>query len=224
MPNRPSEAAAPNHRSTESEKKDTAISPDKKRGMLPSKKTLKTILVIGIVLIVGLLIAIFLKYREYSEDPSKLVEAIPEGTDISIGEIRHTAVKDGRKEWSLEAASANYSDNAQRAVFDDVQVTLFMENGREINVKGQAGQLDTQTNDIAISGNVVVQDADYRLEAESILYDHAQRTISIPVPVTISGKTFKLAGRKMDVDLTSETAHLSGAVEGIFSGANTPRF
>ena len=192
--------------------------------MLPSKKILKTILVIGIVLIVGLLITVFLKYREFSKDPTKLVEAIPEGTDISIGEIRHTAVKDGQKAWSLEAASATYSNDAQKAMFEDVQVILFMENGREIIVKGRQGQLDTQTNDIEIAGDVAVQDADYRLEAESIFYDHAQRKINIPVPVTISGQTFKLAARKMDVDLTSETARLTGAVEGFFSGDNTPLF
>jgi lipopolysaccharide export system protein LptC len=192
--------------------------------MLPSRRTLKTILVIGIALIIGLLITVFLQYRKYAEDPTRLIDAIPEGTDISIGEIKHTAIRDGRKEWSLEASSANYSDDAKTAVFEDVQAVMFMEDGREVAIEGQQGKLDTETNNIEISGNVIVQDADYQLAAETINYDHEQRRIHIPVPVAITGKTFKLTAREMTVDLTSETAHLKGAVEGVFSGNNTLRF
>ena len=109
--------------------------------MLPAKRTLISILVIGIVLMFGLLVTVFIKYRELSDNPAKLVEAIPEGTDIAIGEIRHTSVKDGRKEWSLEAASASYSDDTKEALFNDVQVIFFLENDREVMVKGRQGGL-----------------------------------------------------------------------------------
>jgi len=192
--------------------------------MLPSKRLLTGILVIGIALMFGLLITVFLKYREFSENPAKLVDAIPAGTDISIGEIQHTAVKDGRKEWSLEAVSAQYSDSAKTALFDDVRVSFFLENDREVMVKGRQGRLDTETNDIEISGNVIVQDADYQLEAETILYDHVNRKINVPVPVTITGQAFKLQGDTMSVDLASETAVLKGMVKGTFSEENASLF
>lgn len=184
--------------------------------MLSAKKLLKTILVIGIALILGLLITVFLKYREYSENPTKLVEAIPEGTDIAIDEIRHTAVKDGRKEWSLKAASARYSDNAKEARFEDVEVIFFMENNRQIMVKGRQGRLETQTNNIDISGDVTVRDADYRLETQTLLYDHGQRKIHVPVPVKISGQAFELQAEKMTVDLATEAAVMEGSVKGLF--------
>ncbi len=189
--------------------------------MLPAKKLLKTILVIGIALILGLLITVFLKYREYSDNPAKLVEAIPEGTDIALDDIQHTAVKDGRKEWSLKAASARYSDDAKEARFDDVEVIFFMENDRQVMVKGRQGSLDTQTNNIEISGDVIVRDADYQLEAQTLFYDHGQRKLNVPVPVKISGQAFELHADKMTVDLASETAVLEGAVKGSFSEDNT---
>ena len=93
--------------------------------MRPSKRKWIMVLVIGIALSFGLLITVFLKYREYTENPEALVEVIPDGADITIGEIRHTAIKDGRKEWSLEASSANYSGKANEASFEEVQVTFF---------------------------------------------------------------------------------------------------
>ena len=192
--------------------------------MSPSKRILITILVIGIVLMFGLLVTVFLKYRGFAENPASLVEIIPDGADISIGEIQHTAVKDGRKEWSLEAASAKYSDSAKEALFEDVQVSFFLENDREVVVKGRQGRLDTETNNIDISGDVIVKDAAYQLAAETIYYDHVHRKINIPVPVKITGQTFELGASEMTVDLGSETALLKGAVKGTFSGDDTSVF
>ena len=190
--------------------------------MLPAKRTLIGILVVGIVLMIGLLVVVFIKYREYTENPAKIVEAIPEGTDIAIGEIRHTAVKDGRKEWSLEAASANYRDSAKEALFNDVKVVFFLENDREVMVQGQQGHLQTDTNDIEISGDVTVEDAAYKLAAQKIIYHHDGRNIAIPVPVTITGQSFELRADRMTVDLSSETALLTGRVNGVFRGNDSP--
>lgn len=192
--------------------------------MSPSKRTLLTILVIGIALMFGLLVTVFLKYRDFAENPASLVKIVPDGADISIGEIQHTAVKDGRKEWSLEAASAKYSDRAKEALFEDVQVSFFLENDREVVVKGRQGRLDTKTNNIEISGDVIVKDAAYQLAAETIFYDHDHRKINIPVPVKITGQTFELEANEMGVDLESETALLKGAVKGTFSGEDTSIF
>ena len=192
--------------------------------MLPAKRTMMWILVIGIALMLGVLVTVFIKYREFSENPTKLVEAIPEGADIVLGEIRHTAIKDGRKEWSLEAASANYSDNTKEALFNEVQVIFFLEKDREVMVKGRKGRLKTDTNDITVSGDVTVEDADYKLTAQQIEYNHVDRKIDIPVPVTITGKGIELHADQMTVDLSSETALLEGAVKGVFRGYNTPLF
>jgi LPS export ABC transporter protein LptC len=190
--------------------------------MLFAKRTLIRIFIVGIVLMFGLLVTVFIKYREFSDNPAKLVDVIPEGTDIAIGEIRHTSVKDGRKEWSLEAASANYSDDTKEALFKDVQVVFFLENNREVMVKGRQGRLKTNTNDITISGDVTVEEADYKLAAQEIRYDNGQRQIDIPVPVTITGRGIELHADRMTVDLSSETALLEGAVNGVFRGYDTP--
>ena len=190
--------------------------------MLPAKRILIRILVIGIALMLGLLITVFLKFKEVSENPAKLMDALPKGADIALGEIRHTSVKDGRKEWSLEASSANYSNSAKEALFNDVQVTFFLESDREVVVKGRQGRLKTDTNDIEISGAVSVRDAEYEIDAEQMTYDHVHRKIDIPVPVKITGRTFELHADRMTVDLQAETALLRGTVNGRFHGNDAP--
>ena len=186
--------------------------------MLTSKRTWTKILLIGIALLFGVLVVVFVQYRKFSDNPAQLVEALPEGADIAIDEVHHTAVEDGRKTWSLEAASANYSDSAQTVTFEEVRVVFFREDGGEVTVQGRRAWLNTATNDIEIAGDVLVEDAAYTLAAERLAYDQARRRISIPVPVTITGQSLALQADTMTVDLKSETALLEGSVKGVFRG------
>jgi LPS export ABC transporter protein LptC len=170
------------------------------------------------LLLFALLVAVFVKYRQFSENPAKIVEALPEGADIAIDDVRHEAVEDGRKAWSLEAASASYNDSAKTITFETVAVIIFREDGREVMVKGRHGRLDTETNDIEISGAVVVKDADYELTTERLFYDQARRRIRVPVPLSIAGPSLDLQADQMSIDLESEIALLKGSVKGVFSG------
>ena len=156
----------------------------------------------------------YVAYRDIRENPAKLIEAIPEGANIVLGEVRHTAVREGRKEWVLEATSANYSESANEAVFTDVQVTFFMENGDVVDLKGQKGIINTSSNDMQVSGKVRVVMNEYALETEVIEYNHKTRHIASRSPVHILGGDFELRADAMQVDLATETALFSGAVEG----------
>lgn len=188
--------------------------------MRPKKKILLVSLLVGIMILAGLLVRGYFKYREFSEDPAKFIEAIPEGTNIVLGEIRHTAVREGRKEWILEASSAQYSENSREAVFNDVKVTFFMDNGDKVHLEGQKGTINTATNDMQVSGDVRVEKDTNTLLTETIEYDHNTRKITSQSPVRIMGRNFDLRSDAMQVDLTSEKALFTGAVKGQINAAN----
>lgn len=182
--------------------------------MRSKKKILLLGLLLGIIVLSGYLVKGYLAYREIRENPAKLIEAIPEGTNIVLGEVRHTAVREGKKEWVLEATSVNYSESSRDAVFNDVQVTFFMNDGNVVSLKGQKGIINTGSNDMQVSGNVRVEMDTYTLETEIIDYNHQTRHIASQTPVHIRGRDFELRANAMQVDLTTETALFTGAVEG----------
>jgi lipopolysaccharide export system protein LptC len=188
--------------------------------MRSKKKILLFALLLGIMILVGLLAQGYFKYREFSENPAKLIEAIPEGTNIVLGEVRHTAVREGKKEWMLEASSAHYSENTREAVFNDVKVIFFMDNGDEVHLEGQKGAINTASNDMQVSGNVRIQKDDNALLTEMIEYDHKTRQITSQAPIRIVGRDFDLRADAMQVDLASEKALFTGAVEGQINAAN----
>ena len=191
--------------------------------MRSKKKIVLWVLLAGIAVLTGLLVRGYFKYREFRENPAKIVEAIPEGTNIVLGEVRHTAVREGRKEWVLEAASAHYSERSKEAVFEDVRVIFFMDNGDEVHLQGRKGTINTASNDMQVTGAVRIQKEDQALMTERIEYNHETRYLTSQSPVRIVGRNFDLRADTMEVDLAAETARFTGAVEGRIDAVNQLR-
>jgi lipopolysaccharide export system protein LptC len=187
------------------------------------KKIVLLALIAVVAVLAGLLVRGYLKYREFRENPAKIIEAIPEGTNIVLGEVRHTAVREGRKEWVLEAASAQYSESTKEAVFDEVKVTFFLDNGEQIHLQGQKGTINTASNDMQVAGNVRIEKDDRVFLTEKIDYNHTNRYLTSPSEVRITGPRFDLRADTMRVDLAAETAFFKGAVEGTIDAANQQR-
>ena len=70
---------------------------------LKKTKKLSVFLLIVILVSVGTVVSVFIGYRQVSNTPEMLITSLKEGANLSLGKIRQTATRDGKKEWSLEA-------------------------------------------------------------------------------------------------------------------------
>jgi LPS export ABC transporter protein LptC len=180
-------------------------------------KKLSIILLIVILVAVGTVVAIFMGYRQVSEAPEMLLSSIQDGANLSLGKIRQTATRDGRKEWSLEANSAHYVENQNRAVLSELSIIYFLKDDRKVYLNADQGILNTNTNDIEFSGNVVVKNEDYRLRTERLNYRHEQRLIFTNDPVHISGNGSDLKADSLKYDLNAEQVVLTGNVAAVLA-------
>ena len=99
----------------------------------------------------------------------------------------------------------------------DLSITYFIENNQEVYLKADQGILNTDTNDIEFSGNVVVRNTEYRLATEKLSYEHKRRLIFTENPVHISGNASKLAADSLTYDLNANQIVLSGNVAAAIS-------
>ena len=180
---------------------------------LKKTKKINLILLAVILLAVSTIVVVFVGYRRISTAPEILLSSIKEGANLSIGKIRQTATRDGRKEWSLEANSAHYIETEKKAVLKDLTVTFFLENQGEVYLNAEQGILKTNTNDIEFSGNVVIKNADYKMTTDRLNYRHSQRLIFSNDPVHVSGKSADLQAESISYDLNSNKIELNGKVE-----------
>jgi LPS export ABC transporter protein LptC len=176
---------------------------------------LKLILLTVIVLGFGLTLWAFWASMKQDQGKTGITVPSPRPT-LAIDKISHTATRDGKTEWSLEAGSAQYFDEEKKAVLKDIEIVFYMENGSTARISASEGILLTETNDIRIRGNVILENGDYGLKTDSLNYNHEKKLIYSDKPVDIKGETFHLTADEVAFDLASGKTRLKGHVEGTF--------
>jgi len=166
-----------------------------------------------ILVAIGTIGAVFIGYQRVSTAPELLLSSIKEGANLSLGKIRQTATRDGKKEWSLEADSAIYLENDKKAVLKNLLITYFLKDNHEVHLEAEEGILQTDTNDIEFSGHVVIKNEDYQLKTRRLSYEHGPRVIFSNDPVKISGEAIELSANSIKYDLNNNKIILTGKVE-----------
>jgi LPS export ABC transporter protein LptC len=180
-------------------------------------KRLKFFLVVIILLSLCVISAVFIGYRLILNKEGKFISSLNTKANISISKVYQTATRDGIKEWSLEAKSASYIDATKQANLQDVIVTFFLKDEGKVYLTADQGILKTDSNDIEVTGNVVVQNETYRLKTKKLNYEHTKRIIFSKVPVEIVGDSLNLAADSMSFDLNANRILFEGRIEGSFS-------
>ena len=179
---------------------------------LKKTKKLSIFLLIVILLAVGMIVSVFIGYRQVSNAPELLLSSIKEGANLSLGKIRQTATRDGKKEWSLEADSANYMEAENKVDLKNLSVIYFLKDNREVYLEADRGILQTETNDIEFSGNVVIRNEGYQMKTEHLNYEHGQRIIICDQSIRIWGQGAELTAASAKYDLNADKIVLKGNV------------
>ncbi|MBW2411634.1 MAG: LPS export ABC transporter periplasmic protein LptC [Deltaproteobacteria bacterium] len=180
-------------------------------------RKLKYVLLSVVVIAVGIIIVVYMGYRRLSDAPQLLLETLQDGADMSIGKIHQTATRDGKREWSLEAESAHYMEDKKEVILKDLSVTFYLDNGDEVYLTAQRGVLNTGSNDIEVSGNVIIKKGTYRLTTEKLNYENKRRIIFTSSPILLTGKDARVSANSASLDLNTNTIRLKGSVESTIS-------
>ena len=169
------------------------------------------------IVFTGIIIFIFLGSRSPDSKKVQKEDPILAQPGLNIGRISHTATRNGKTEWQLEADSATYLMDGNQAVLTDLSVTFFLENDGKAFLKARKGILNTSTFDIDVSGNVEMENDGYRLETEQLRYCHDQRVVSSTTPVKLTGNGFDVLSDTLEIDLNTNRTLLNGHVKGTFN-------
>ncbi|MBT9437820.1 MAG: LPS export ABC transporter periplasmic protein LptC [Desulfobacterales bacterium] len=180
-------------------------------------RKLKFFLISIIIILLGIIIAVFSTYRNILDETAGLESVIHSAAKMSLGKLHHTATRDGVIEWSLDASSAKLLDEKKQLILDDLSVVFYMKDGKKAYLTAEKGFLHTESNDIEVAGNVVVKNDNYVLKTEKLNYEHTRRILFSNVSVEISSDSEKLTADSISFDLNTKKTMLEGNVKGIFS-------
>lgn len=178
------------------------------------QRRIKIFLLLAIIIILVAVAAIFMNYRHTLNQAEKIVSVIKDEASISIDKVHQTATRDGITEWTLDAGSVQYMNEKKEVVFQDISVTFFPESKKEARLTADQGLLKTDSNNIEVSGNVVLENEEYRLRTQRLCYEYENRIFSSDVPVKLRGFGFDLAADSMSLDLETTKTLFKGNVRG----------
>ena len=181
-------------------------------------KKLKLLLGTVILVTLGIIIFVFIGYRQLLNQHDELISVIQRSkANISIGEVHHTATRNGKKEWTLNALSARVMGNQKQTIVEKPSVVFFLSDGSKVYLTAKQGILETASNNMTATGNVVVKNEEYILKTENLFYQHKKRIIVTKAPVEITGDLFQLNANSMVYNLNTKKTRFRGKVKGMIN-------
>jgi LPS export ABC transporter protein LptC len=184
--------------------------------IVSGSKKIKYVFSAVVVILFCIIILIFVRNRMRLKHIGTPLPPQKTNATLSIQNFRHTATQDGQRKWSIEASSANLYSKENIAKLSNISATFFISADKTIQLTADKGLLHVDTNNLTISGHIVVKFSDYVLTTENLNYVHKSHIINSNVPVEITGDTMMLKANAMSYDLDTDIIRGSGNVSGAF--------
>ena len=162
----------------------------------------------------GLSAAVYFGYQRIvsvvkSEAPT------PAATETMVVErIHQSSTKDGRTEWNLDAASAQYLLAEKKMLLRDLFVTFFTKDGQKVYVTALHGSVRTDSHDMEAHDNVVVYNDLYHMNADRMTYAEESRVITCDTPVKITSQAGEILADSLSMNLNTNRLVMKGHVHG----------
>lgn len=162
------------------------------------------------------IVGVFIERRRHSPPPEQAPEARTDSKrpSLSLKKISQTSVKNGVREWSLEADSARYFKEKNRAVFENPSLVFFRKNAPNIQIFARQGVLLTDSNRVEAMGAVRALSGAYALRADKIAYDDKKRAIVSMAPSRIRSGASVLQADRISIFLDEDRTVFEGNVKG----------
>ncbi len=109
-----------------------------------------------LVAVFGLVIAFGVSiYSHFSSKTLPVqVEFTDEGVDVKIQDFKLEHETAGKKEWEVQADTAKVNNEKKKVDLDQVRVTYNLKNNQKSYISADKGQMNQETKDIELEGNV----------------------------------------------------------------------
>ena len=173
-------------------------------------RRLTTLLSFLLVFTVGSIAFTILRNMTDEERPeaSKIAFSLPDA-DMVMSNVRFIDTRRGKRNWMVESKTARLLKEKDRAFFENVHITFYRKDGREMHLYSNNGELNTDTRNMRAEGDIRGRSSDgLEFFTSRLRYDYKKREISTDDSVKIIASGFETEGVGMVLDVEKETFRL----------------
>ncbi len=150
-------------------------------------RRIKGALLLAGILILGSVLVLFLVHQEETLPNRSDISPEERSATVSLKGIIHADIQDGVQDWLLKAESAELHTDEKKAFLSSIQATFFDRNGEPVVLSAESGTWNTDSNDLEVSGNVMLKNKQYEMRTERLTYAYDKRMFETQSPVAIHG-------------------------------------
>ena len=130
--------------------------------------------------------------------------------DLELNNVSYSTLgSDNFKLWDLDARTARVYEDGGNIFLEDLHVTFYQRSGTTYQLNADQGELDMETRNIHVSGNVkAVLPDNVTIKTHSAFYDNTSRIITSNDPLTITRGSLVMQGVGLTADLGAETVSI----------------
>ncbi len=163
---------------------------------------LRRLLALLILISIVALATVVIRHLQ-QQSPEEILSMLPEDIDLALEDLHYTQNEGGQKRWTLDADKAEYQRDSSLATLENVKL-LFYQTGEfgDINLRADQGQLEQETRQIDIWGNVILNtERDEQFFTERLHYDDQIRQLSTADPIRFLSPQMELTGTGLQIDI-----------------------
>lgn len=154
------------------------------------------------------------------QEPEKTLQKVmSDKVDLQVRNVRYTEVGDSGMRWEIVADTARYLKKENLALFEKVMVKLVMKDGKTYVMTGDRGKFNTESRDMEIEGNVVIESEDSgRFTTDRLKYREAEKKVETESPVVMERGGIRVSGVGMIYTLGEKKVTLLSQVNARITG------
>lgn len=177
----------------------------------------KTIIFAGlaaVLLLSAIVIFLFKESKESVISPEKMLNITSDRTDLEVRNALYRELGEDGSKWEIRAEKASYRKMKNLAFFDKMEVKLFLSSGKNLVMTGETGQMNTDTKDMQISGNVgITSSSGERFKTDYMHYSHADKRLNTDATVLMETPRMEIKGVGMSISLKNMDVVLLSKVQ-----------
>jgi LPS export ABC transporter protein LptC len=172
---------------------------------MAAKRKRKTILLSLMILMLLAGVALIFWGRDFRPTTETLLKSLPDRVDMQLKDVKFEELDGSGVKWELEAESASYLKKDHQALLRGVRVKFTLSDGVTYNLTGNEGRIDTQSNDVELWGDVLVQsEKGDRFHTQRLFFSKKNETISTNEEVFLENDFIKVKAKGMTLSLKEE--------------------
>lgn len=173
-----------------------------------------------LILILIISLSFYLFFKEKGGNNPQVEEQIEESDDfveveeapVTIEQGVVSGMKDGQKEWEIEAGKISLEKDRKNTIFEEIEkVIIFKDNQPHLNIKAKKCIADMKSKSMELIGNVIIETEEGDiLKGESFFWDSDKERLYSTEPVEIMVKDNIISADQFTSDKELNSLQLEG--------------